>query len=112
MTLWDVVVPAATSALAAIIAFFAGKRKSNAEADGVIVTNAEKVIALYAKMAERHEQRLEALENQVQSLKDQYEELQLKYEAERARNKIAQKENEILQEKYDNLNKRLNGSQD
>lgn len=110
MNIWDILVPAVTGSVAGFIAFVAGKRKSNAEADGVIVNNAEKVVKLYSGLSERDERRILALEkhlkdqgNEIKDLKRQYNELHKRYESERS-------QNSILQQKYNDLTNQLKGN--
>lgn len=108
MNIWDVIIPAATAAISGIFGHIMGKKKAAAETDGVIIDNASKVIALWEKLSEKHEERIKALEDEVfkqhatiNQMKTQYDELTIKYEMERAHRIQAEQQIQELQ-KSDN----------
>lgn len=104
MNIWDVIIPTAAAAISGIFGHIMGKKKATAETDGVIIDNASKVIALWEKLSEKHEERIKALEDEVfkqhstiNQMKTQYDELTIKYEMERAHRMQAEQQIRELQ---------------
>ena len=82
----DTMIMIISNMLTGIAAFFAGKRKSNAETDNLILTNLEKSMTIYAELVanlkkEIHElnTKIQELESKVDSLMAENKKLKSKY---------------------------------
>lgn len=85
MNIWDYAIPAATGAIAGLFSYFAGKRKSNAETDSVVIVNAKEIISEWKDLKAQREKDNAELEKKINALEVRVEELQLQIDQERAR---------------------------
>jgi peptidoglycan hydrolase CwlO-like protein len=107
MNIWDYAIPAATASIAGLFSFFAGKRRSGAETDSVVIVNAKEIISEWKELKAQREKDNAELENKISALEVRVEELQLQIDQERARYKALHSEYVDAMEKIDALKKRV-----
>ena len=78
--IWEIVGPVLTG----VIAWFASKKRHQAETDTVIIENSTKVIAQWKELAEKYESDLKILSGRLDELERKYnQELMLRIELEK-----------------------------
>lgn len=107
MIIWDYIIPAVTAAIAGVFSFIAGKRKSNAEIDSLVVGNAKEIIEEWKNLRAQREKDNEELTRKVDALEARIEEMQLQIDQEKARYKLLHHEYLEAIERIEALKKRV-----
>lgn len=85
MNIWDYAIPAVTGAIAGLFSYFAGKRKSVAETDSVVIANAKEIISEWKSLKEERDLKNAELEAKIAKMEVRLEEMQLQIDQEKAR---------------------------
>jgi peptidoglycan hydrolase CwlO-like protein len=112
VNIWDYAIPAVTGAVAGLFSYFAGKRKSVAETDSVVIANAKEIISEWKSLKEERDLKNAELEAKIAKMEVRLEEMQLQIDQEKARYTKLHHEYTEAMTQLEKLKKRITTQED
>lgn len=111
MNIWDYAIPAVTGAIAGLFSYFAGKKKSVAETDSVVISNAKEIIEEWKSLKNERDTKNLELEAKILKMEVRLEEMQLQIDTEKARYSTLHQEYLKAMNQLDRLKQRVSDNE-